>query len=331
MKKFFSILISILFMISSIPMDGFAIEPTGKNNGERMNTIPIAMAADNNYVYPTLVAMTSILENANPDTKYDFHFMVPGEFTDENKKIIKSLESKYKRCSINIIDMGDAFKSAKSDSRITTPTYYRLYLSSLLPNIDKIIWLDGDTITFGDLTEMINLDMENYYFRGFLDNNINGTSSFGINSDNFICAGVMLINLQALRDNNMQESFSKFIEENNDRLIQHDQTVINVLCYNKIGVLPPKFGIWNYGNKNSAISHLRRLKERFRYNEMEFMEAYKAPVIVHYVRRKPWSQKGNLCFMNKWYEYAKKTDYFKEIQQQYCHNNPSGSNLSYNT
>ena len=210
MKKFFSILISILFMISSIPMDGFAIEPTGKNNGERMNTIPIAMAADNNYVYPTLVAMTSILENANPDTKYDFHFMVPGEFTDENKKIIKSLESKYKRCSINIIDMGDAFKSAKSDSRITTPTYYRLYLSSLLPNIDKIIWLDGDTITFGDLTEMINLDMENYYFRGFLDNNINGTSSFGINSDNFICAGVMLINLQALRDNNMQESFFFF-------------------------------------------------------------------------------------------------------------------------
>lgn len=279
--------------------------------------IHIAMGLDNNYVYPTLVAMTSVLENANPDTKYDFHLMVPGEFTDKNKQIIKSLESKYKRCSINIINMKDAFKSAKSDSKITTPTYYRLMLPSLLPNVDKIIWLDGDTLTFGDLTEMRNLDMENYYFRGFLDNNINGASSFGIDSDNYICAGVSLINLKALRDNNMQECFLKFIEENNDRLVQHDQTVINVLCHNKIGVLPPKFGIWNYRNEKAAIGDCRRLKEKFRYNEMEFMEAYKAPMIVHYVIGKPWLQKGNLYFMHKWWEYAKKTDYFKEIQQKY--------------
>ena len=118
----------------------------------KYKTIPIAMAADNNYAYPTLVAMTSVLENAGPNTKYEFHLMVPSDFTEENKSIIKSLEKKYKRCSINIIDMGNDFKNAKNDARITTPAYYRLSLSEILPNVDKIIWLDGDTIVFKDLT-----------------------------------------------------------------------------------------------------------------------------------------------------------------------------------
>ena len=50
---------------------------------------------------------------------------------------------------------------------LTTPAYYRLSLSDSLPKVDKIIWLDGDTLTLIDLKEMFDLDMENYYYKGY--------------------------------------------------------------------------------------------------------------------------------------------------------------------
>ena len=42
--------------------------------------------------------------------------------------------------------------------------YYRLELSNIILDFDKIIYLDVDTIVHKDLTEFYNLDMKNYYF-----------------------------------------------------------------------------------------------------------------------------------------------------------------------
>lgn len=58
-KKFIFIL---TILISAIFL--FNIASVGaKPQGAKSNEIPIAMATDNNYVYPTIVAMTSMLEN----------------------------------------------------------------------------------------------------------------------------------------------------------------------------------------------------------------------------------------------------------------------------
>ena len=54
--------------------------------------IPIAMSLDEEYTYPTLVAMTSILENTNSNTKYDFYILHPSNFPNKSKNKLKSLE-----------------------------------------------------------------------------------------------------------------------------------------------------------------------------------------------------------------------------------------------
>ena len=58
--------------------------------------IPIAMSLDDEYTYLSIVAMTSILENANSNTKYDFYILHPLIFPIESKNILKSFEKKYK-------------------------------------------------------------------------------------------------------------------------------------------------------------------------------------------------------------------------------------------
>lgn len=278
--------------------------------------IPVAMAADDNYTYPTIVAITSMMINSNSNTHYDIYIMTPGGFAGENKQRILSLQDKYEnRCKITFIDMQDRYKNANDRGHITTPTYYRLSLPSLLPEIEKIIWLDGDVLVFGDLTDMYNISMEGLYYRGFLDSNVRGTEKFGIKNDHFICAGVMLVNLAKLRADNMEPKFEKFIEKNNDRLEQHDQTVINVMCYKSTGILPAKYGIFNFGNVGVARTHANIFLAKGHYTEDEMQDAYENPVILHCIC-KPWGQ-GEANRKSLWWDYAAKTDYFEEIKAKY--------------
>ena len=280
------------------------------------SAIPISMALDDGYLYPTIVAMTSILENAYAETKYDFYVMHPGEFTENSKNKLMSLENKYPRCKINLIDMENKFKNAYDVGHITTPTYYRLCLSELLPDIDKIIWLDGDTLTFKDLHDMYNIDMEGYYYRGFLDPNVNGAKKFVEDNDHYICAGVMLINLSELRKDNMVPKFEKFIEENNDNLDQHDQTTINAMAYKKIGKLDPKFGTFNF--QQGAISakyYPCRLIAKDKYTQEEMVEAFNDLYVLHCIN-KPWKEKQAFG-ATEWWNYAKMTDFYDEIEAKY--------------
>ncbi len=283
---------------------------------ESEKIIPIAMAADNNYTYPTIVSFTSLMMNAKNNTHYDVHIMIPGDFSEENKQKLLSLQEKFNnRCKINLIDMQDRYKNAYDKGHITTPTYYRLSLSSLLPDLNKLIWLDGDTLIFEDLEQMLNIDMDNFYYKGFLDNNVDGLEEFGIKDDHYICAGVLLVNLEKLRQDDVEPKFEKFISENNDRLQQHDQTVINAVCYKNIGVLPAKYGVFNFSNEKTAKDYANILKATNKYTEKEMEKAFKQPAILHYVS-KPWGE-YEVNRKALWWEYAAKTDYFDEIKAHY--------------
>lgn len=314
--RIFSIIFVILLLITNSGCSIFNDE-NSKTKSIAEN-ISIAMALDDNYTLPTVVAITSILENANENTKIYIYLMHPGEFKEENKGKILKLKEKYKNLNLEFINMADRFKNANNKG-LATPTYYRLSLSSLLPSIDKIIWLDGDTLTLDDLSDLYNLDMNNIYFRGFLDHNkeeLDILKDFGIEDDHYICAGVMLINLEKLRQDNMEQKFVEFIAQNNEKLKQHDQTVINVLCYNNIDILPAKFGIFNYfGDTNGLKAYRESLIAKNKYTLEELVDAFKKPTVVHCVV-KPWKD-PNVAFGKVWWEYAKKTDLKFEIFKTY--------------
>ena len=276
--------------------------------------IPCAYALDNGYVFPTLVAMTSLAENAGKNTFYDIYVMYGTGFKDENKKIILSVEEKHKEhCKIFFLDMGDKFSEAPSNKKITTPTYYRLELSSRLPDVNRIIWMDGDTAVFEDLTELITIDMKNYYIMGFLDSLPNAIERWGIKDATVLCAGVLLLDLEAIRVNHMQEKMYDFIKANLGKLNQHDQTVINVVCQNNIGPLPPKYGIWCFEAEIYALKHNERQRPWLKYDKQEFLHAYYHPAILHYVWPKPFWKRQKPVFNKEWWDYARKSGYYDDV------------------
>ena len=279
--------------------------------------IACAYATDNAYVYPTLVAMTSLAENAGKNTFYDIYVMINPEFTNEHKKVLKSVETKHpEHCQVIFIDMGNKFKGEKTNTKITTPAYYRLELHNLLPNVDRVIWMDGDTAVFEDLTELITLDMKGNYIMGFLDSIPEAIERFNIKNATVLCSGVLLMDLNALRNNNMTEKFTKFMIEEKEKINQHDQTVINVVCQGKIAPLPPKYGIWSFEAEKYALMHNNRQRPHLRYNKDEFVKAYYHPAILHYVWPKPFWKKKRPIFNKEWWNYAQKSGYYNEVSSK---------------
>jgi lipopolysaccharide biosynthesis glycosyltransferase len=90
------------------------------------------------------------------------------------------LEEKYDRCKIIIYELTNQILSKAKTNAHPLETYYRLLLSKIIPDANRVIYLDGDTLVFHDLTEMFNLEMNNNIILGFVDGNLKRAEKFGI-------------------------------------------------------------------------------------------------------------------------------------------------------
>ena len=308
MKNSLIIYIFIFFIVSQI------------NNRLIYQKISVAYGLDNKYTYPTLVSMISILENASKYTFYTFYLLVDkNEFKNQNKEKFMHLEEKYNRCKVNILELTNENLSNARTNRYPVAAYYRLLLAKIIPDLNRIIYLDGDTLIFTDLTEMINLEMNKNIILGFVDNSYKKAEQFGIRTYKYVTSGVLLINLKKMRKENVSQKFFDFIDNNKKELAQEDQTVINIVLHERIDLLPPKFGIWNFLNEESVLSHNYYGNKKLgvqAYSNEEILKGWKQPSVLHYVRAKPWKKKTkytHIFFHEKWWDYAKKSDEYNNI------------------
>ncbi len=283
---------------------------------EGNNIIPIAINIDLYYYLQAIVFLTSLLENIGPNTKYQLYIMIPSRFDDNYKKNINSLMDKYGKEKIDIkyINMKDSFQTAVTSMHISRTAYFRLLLPSMLPNFDKIIYSDCDVINFGDLSNLYNLPLkDNIYFRGIPDyyGNKEELSVFGINPDMYMNSGILLMNLKSLRKYGIERKIVELCEEN--YLEHHDQTAINVICYQNVEKLPIKYAMFNFESYDKIVEYNKGQKWKIRYNEKELMEAYNSPVMIHFAGfDKPWNHR-NVKFEEYWWFYAQKTDFYEDI------------------
>ena len=286
---------------------------------KNLQTIPIVFNSDNNFFVKTLVSITSVLENSGDNTSYNIYILVPKNFKKSFIAIFKKLEIKYFKCSINIINMNNILSKFKGTNGRPNTAYYRLFISSLLPKIyNKVIYLDSDTLTLGDLKSLYSIDMKKNYIAGFLDRFSWGLDYLKLKTDAFINSGVLLLNLYLLRKDDIVNKFLDFMYKNNDFLRNHDQTVLNYVCFGKIGILSPKFGTWNMYKIEDIKKYNKLLKKK--YDLRQFILEAQNPVIVHFTGDypKPWEDCENCDqtpFYKMWWDTTKKIDDFKKIKK----------------
>ena len=278
---------------------------------------------DNNYIYPCIVYLTSLLDNKSKSTFYIIHILTDNSTSKESMDKINKIKDKFGKHSVEIIyhHLEGDFKDASTKNFALT-SYYRLSLPSILPNIDKIIYTDLDVINLEDLTEMYNIEFkDNMYFCGTLDYTfvIDEIKKFGIKTNKYINSGIMLINLKAMRNDGIERKLREFISSH--FLPTADQTAINAVCYNNIQILPYKYAIF----ANDLLERLIKLNSQqdaaFRFNESEINRAFNEPTFFHYYSsHKPWKKLYSQFNRVYWWYYAKMSGFYQEILDFYKFN-----------
>ncbi len=263
-----------------------------------MTDINVCLSCDDNYSKHAGVVIASILANASTNDNLNI-YVLDGGISDEHKQEILSLKL-IRDCCIEFVSinpqMFDDYAKIHTHSYITIATYYRLKLATLLQTVDKIIYFDCDMVVNSSLANLFNTNLDNYLVAGVKDINKKMLKK----NPEYINAGMIVFNLKAMREQNIEEEFLSWTKRNIENIKVGDQTIINEVCKGKIKIVDDEWNVQssNFTNRSSYTNN---------------------PKVIHYVaKRKPWSWASFSFHRDLYFKYLQMTPW-KLDEKEYKH------------
>lgn len=276
------------------------------------NMMNIVLATDDNFVQHCGTTIKSITVN---NCCVKFYLLTEG-LAAQNIKLLQEVATENE-CNLEIrlvpSDIVKYFPMSKmASSHISIATYYRLFVTSLLPiEVEKAIYLDCDMIIRGSLEGLWNTNLENsplaavYQQNEWADSN-DSWRRLGIPREyGYFNAGCLVLNLKFLRKDNFQQKAIDYINSSFDKIISHDQDVLNALYFDKVIPLKCK---WNYLPIfwQSSFKKVEFPQKCYYFKEKKEMGF--EPIVIHYVSKpKPWNYGCNNPYTSEYFKYLKLT------------------------
>ena len=266
----------------------------------------IVFCLDNNYIPYCATTIASIIAN-NQVEKITFHLFVDG-IMDANRGMMQEWINGIEKKAIKFYELSEEdFKDFPvGNAYINLTTYFRLVIQDKLPDIDKVLYLDCDTIVNGSLSELWNTDMEGFAVAGVRDRVNDSIRLYNRlrypMSDGYVNAGVLLINLKKWRECQVFDKAKELAKAMPEALKNHDQDIINILFHDNKLMLPFRYNLLEYYLYVEEWLYLDR-----KYYP-EIIEACKHPVIIHFcMPQKPWHYECINPFRELYCQYRKMT------------------------
>jgi lipopolysaccharide biosynthesis glycosyltransferase len=144
--------------------------------------------------------------------------------------------------------------------RIPAVMWYRVFLPQLLPMLDRVLYLDCDTLVVDDLSELWDLDLEGRYL-GAVNNAFEPgmerhATDLGLRSAaDYFNSGVLLLNLERMRADGVTGAILECARTR--PLIWPDQDALNLVLGARRLPLDPRWNCMNvlfYGSAPTAFS-----------------------------------------------------------------------------
>lgn len=262
--------------------------------------INICLCCDDKYVQHLAVTMASILKNKAPEDLIRF-CILDGGISHLNKEKIRSL-SNIGDFDIDFIEVDKTIfdKCPIQDwTHLSLTAYYILLIPDEIPLIDKIIYLDCDIIVRTSLRELFKSDLCDNYIAGIQDiSSVKHCKRLG--TSNYINSGVILFNAKKWREDNISSKIFNWIEHNEDKIVLHDQDILNAVLDEKIEFIDSK---WNAQVITKPLDWMR--------------ESWENANILHFIdKKKPWKYYNGDKFTSEYLNYLRLTP-FKDFLLKY--------------
>ncbi|PAD87939.1 hypothetical protein CHH55_10190 [Niallia circulans] len=269
-----------------------------------MEKINIVFSVDNNYIEHFVVSLISLLENNLENTKLNI-IVIDGGIEKKTQGFLSELADKYNAIlSFEKIN-NDMLNGVNLEGHISEATYYRIMIPELFPeNIKKVIYLDSDVLVRKDIMELWDTEIGDSVIGAIKLNEYNGYDKIDIPKDApYFNAGVLVINLDKWREEQITRKAFEYIKRHPEKLIAHDQSILNYLLYDKWHQVDYK---WNVRTQIFSLDYLNAGFDNFE----SFEEVKEDPSIVHFTTAsKPWHYLNNHPFKKEYFYYLDKTGY----------------------
>lgn len=237
-----------------------------------MEKISVCLSTDNNYVQHMAACISSILKNKNSDEFINI-YVIDGGIKEDNKEKLAFFEQNYD-CKIFYVlpDLSkmENCKTFRGDY-ISLATYYRLFIPELMPQEDKVIYLDCDMVVRKSLKDLFNKSFNNNLVLGVRDVGAKEGSE-RLEISEYVNAGMLVMNSKLMREENTVPKFLDFINNGQDKIQNHDQDIVNYVCNGRIGIIEDEF---NAQVRRNNLSKFDRLED---------------PTVLHFISgKKPWT------------------------------------------
>src|SRR5690554_6271155 len=124
------------------------------SNVETTGVIPLVLAFTPNYFLPVATFMLSLLEHSKSTDKYCIICLLTKDLSSQMQHELSLLGGN--RCEIHYMNLDGYLKDIYIDQRYTVAASFRLLLPDLLPEYDKVLYMDCDLIIRNNMANLFH-------------------------------------------------------------------------------------------------------------------------------------------------------------------------------
>ena len=290
--------------------------------------VNVAFAADRAYLPHTAAMVRSMLDHAAPDRQLNLFFL-HSDIADADLDLLAEVTASRPLTRLHLVNAQDPFAAAfRSASRApSNATYNRFLLFDLLPGLDRLLYVDVDTIWLADVAEVFDTEMGDHQLAAVPDwimtRTVNGPTStahpgiadlgtyqrevLGLSEAQmrgYVNAGLLLFNFAAM---DVKATGARLIEmARTGQYLFRDQDILNAHFRDSLLHLAPEWNVFN-----SAPEAYSRVPAA---NHATAMAARRAPKLIHYAagEHKPW-RPGAMSRAQHYWDALRRTPFFAEV------------------
>ena len=269
----------------------------------------VMYAADENYAEIMAVSIQSMMM-VNQWEQIHFYLVEDGIKEDTRQKLISMIREAGNAVTfITKPDIRGMLHVELKTLRWSDSAYSRLFLGELFGNesgIDKLLYMDCDTIIVDSLQELWNTDISDHLGAACLEcmGNMHKRIIGAKSRDPYINTGMLLLNVKRWIEEDIQKIEGDFIKKYRGKTEYVDQGVINGTVSKRFKLVSPRYNLtalaYDFSYKEMQIYR----KPSFGYSEEEWLRAVSKPAVIHFTTSflsvRPWYAGSKHPYADEW-------------------------------
>lgn len=265
----------------------------------------VAYSCNDYYIPQTGISMISLFEN-NKDIDEICVYLISKDVSEENIGILKSIAESYRRNFKEVRFEDIAYDLKLSNTGRHIETVYSKVFFSRIKGLEKIIYLDSDTVVVGSLKELWNDDLAGYYMGVVETHPTRFYQELQLPKGGlFFNDGMAICNVSYCRDNNLIEKVLKLVDKYNGNPPTLSEGALNKVCYGKVKFISLRY------NLMAGLLYMYRLDSKYMLEVLHFSaddlkESCEHPVVIHYLTafyNRPWFKDCTHPLKNEYFKY----------------------------